>query len=356
MIARVLLYGATGYTGQLIARRAKATGLPLILAGRQESKLQALAASLEFAYRVASLEHTSQLHACLQDIDIVLHVAGPFSTTAQPMVDACLQKGVHYLDVSGEISVFIALSQRDAEAKAHRIMLMPGVGHVIVPSDCLAAHVNRRLPGAQQLHIGVSRPDFISRGSLYTMLSLTSEHVHIRRQGRMTTAPAGALCRSFDFGNGKSACTAVSWPDVFTAFYTTGIPNITVYSEANELERLGYTLGGHLAPFLRGPLSQALWQAQLSLFPEGPSEKARRGSVRTIVAEASDRRGKRVSSRLRTPNGYTFTATTALAIAARVLAGKVESGFHTPGQLYGADFILQLNGVTREDLPETAWR
>ncbi|MGE0683187.1 MAG: trans-acting enoyl reductase family protein [Candidatus Binatia bacterium] len=350
MTTRVLLYGATGYTGQLIARKAKATGFPLLLAGRQESKLQALAASLGFAYRVAPLEHTSQLHACLQDIDVVLHVAGPFSTTAQPMVDTCLQRGIHYLDVSGELPVFVALSQRDAEAKARKSMLMPGVGHVIAPSDCLAAHVSRRLPGAQQLHLAVSRPDFISRGSLHTMLSLVSERVHIRRQGRMTTAPVGELCRSFAFGKGKSACTAVSWPDVFTAFYTTGIPDITVYSEANEIERLGYTLGGRLAPLLRGSLPQALWQAQMSFFPEGPSEEARRGSVRTIVAEAIDRQGRRVSSRLRTPDGYTFTGTTALAIAARVLAGEVESGFHTPGQLYGADFILQLDGVTREDL------
>jgi short subunit dehydrogenase-like uncharacterized protein len=266
------------------------------------------------------------------------------------MVDACLRRGVHYLDVSGELPVFAALSRRDAEARARKSMLMPGVGHVIVPSDCLAAHVNRRLPGARQLHIAVSRPDFISRGSLHTMLSLISEHIHIRRQGRMTTTPVGAICRSFAFGKGTSACTAVSWPDVFTAFYTTGIPDITVYSEANELEQLGYTFGGRLAPLVRGSLPQALWQAQSSFYPEGPSEEARRGSVRTIVAEASDRQGRRVSSRLRTPDGYTFTATTALAIAARVLAGEVESGFRTPGQLYGADFVLQLDGVMREDL------
>jgi short subunit dehydrogenase-like uncharacterized protein len=324
--------------------------LPLLLAGRQENKLQAVADSLGFAYRVAPLEQSSQLLAGLQDIAVVLHAAGPFSTTAQPLVDACLQRGVHYLDVSGELPVFVALAQRDAEAKTRKSMLMPGVGHVIAPSDCLAAHVSRRLPGARQLHIAVSRPDFISRGSLQTMLSLISEHVHIRRQGRMTTAPVGELCRSFDFGKGESACTAVSWPDVFTAFYTTGIPDITVYSEANELEQLGYTLGGRLVPILRSPLSQALWQAQLSFFPEGPSEEARRGSTRTIVAEAIDRQDRRVSSRLHTPDGYTFTGTTALAIAARVLAGEVESGFHTPGQLYGADFVLQLDGVTREDL------
>lgn len=352
MTARILLYGATGYTGQLIARRAKTTGFPLILAGRNENKLQAVAASLGFAYRVASLEQTFQLHRILQGVDVVLNVAGPFVTTAQPMIEACLHRGIHYLDVSGELSVFAAASRRDAEAKSRNSMLMPGVGHVIVPSDCLAAHVARRLPGACQMHLAVSRPDFISRGSLHTMLSLINEHISIRRQGRMTTAPVGELCRNFDFGKGSSTCAAVSWPDVFTAFYTTGIPDITVYSEANAIEQVGYALGGRLAPLVRNYLSQTLEQAPWSVFPEGPSAEARRGRVRTIVAEAIDRQGRRASSRLRTSDGYTLTGVTALAIAARVLAGEVESGFHTPGQLYGADFILPLDGVAREDLSE----
>jgi len=350
MTACLLLYGATGYTGQLIARQAKAIGFSLILAGRDARKLQALSSSLDFAYRVAPLEDATQLHAILQGISVVLHVAGPFSTTARPMVDACLRRGIHYLDVSGELEVFAALAKRDAEAKLHKTMLMPGVGHVIVPSDCLAAHLQRRLPSAQQLHLAISRPDFISRGSLQTMLTLTADQVQIRRQGKMTTAPIGALCRSFDFGNGESACTAVSWPDVFTAFYTTGIPDITVYSEANVIEQLAYTFGGRFATLLHQSPWRALWRAQASLFPEGPSEEARRGSRRTIVAEVIDRQGRRAQSRLHTPDGYTFTGTTTLAIAARVLAGEIESGFHTPGQVYGGDFLLQLHGVVREDL------
>ena len=184
------------------------------------------------------------------------------------------------------------------------------------------------------------------------MLTLINDRIQVRRQGRMTTVPVGALCRSFDFGKGVSTCTAVSWPDVFTAFHTTGIPNITAYGEANDLEQWAYKLGGRLSPLVRGSPWQELWQAQAMLFPEGPSNETRCNSLRTIVAEAIDRQGRRARSRLHTTDGYTFTGMAALAITTRVLAGEVESGFHTPGQLYGADFILQLEGVKREDLPD----
>ena len=352
MTARLLLYGATGYTGQLIARAAKTAALPLILAGRNHDKLQSVAATLGFPYRTAPLEDELRLRSMLQNVNVVINAAGPFSETAQPLVDACLQRGVHYLDVTGEISVFAALFQRGDAARHRQVMLMPGVGHVIVPSDCLAAHVGRRLPGACHLRLAISQPDFISRGSLRTMLTLLSEHIQVRRQGRLTTVPIGSLRRDFDFGRGPSACTAVSWPDVFTAFHSTGIPNITAYSEATALEQWAYTVGGRLAPFIRGASWKELWQAQSAFLPDGPLEKTRCGSVRTIVAEVEDRQGRRTGARLHTPDGYTFTGTTVLAVVTRVLAGEVESGFHTPGQLFGADFVLALDGVTREDLPD----
>jgi len=352
MASCLLQYGATGYTGRLIAREAKAAAIPLILAGRSENKLQRISACLGFPYRAASLENASHLGAMLQDVEGVLNVAGPFSKTSRLLVDACLQRSIHYLDVAGELSEFAALFQRDAEARAHHCMLMPGIGHVIVPSDCLAAHVGRRVPGAYQLHLAISRPDFISRGSLHTMLTLVSDRIQVRRQGLMTTVPVGELCRDFDFGRGASACTAVSWPDVFTAFHTTGIPNITAYSEANGLEQWVYKIGGRLSSLVRGSPWQEIWQAQAMLFPEAQPDDTRHSSVRTIVAEAIDGQGRRARSRLHTTDGYTFTGTAALAIAARTLAGEVESGFHTPGQLYGADFILQFEGVKREDLPD----
>ena len=86
----------------------------------------------------------------------MLCAAGPFSATSRPIPNACLRNRVHYLDITGEIDVFEALAARDAEAKARGIMLLPGVGFDVVPSDCLAAHLKRRRPDANDLKICLS--------------------------------------------------------------------------------------------------------------------------------------------------------------------------------------------------------
>ena len=164
MPARILIYGATGYTGTLIARHAKDRGLCPILAARHPAKLKSLAESLGFAYRVVQLEDANRLAEALGDIHVVLNVAGPFSATSAPMVDACLRTFTHYLDITGEVPVFEDLYRRDAEARSRRLMIMPGVGFIVVPSDCLAAHVARMLPEAEHLAIGISRSTLLSRG------------------------------------------------------------------------------------------------------------------------------------------------------------------------------------------------
>src|SRR5205823_3031807 len=107
---------------------------------------------------------------CLREVQVVLHCAGPFSRTAKPMADGCLRNRVHYLDITGEIGVFESLAARDGEAKSAGVMLMPGVGFDVVPSDCLAAHLNRRLPSATKLTLAIQGQSRLSRGTLTTML------------------------------------------------------------------------------------------------------------------------------------------------------------------------------------------
>src|SRR5579862_5966122 len=141
----LLIYGATGYTGRLVAEGALKLGIRPLLAGRNEAKLAAMAQRLGLDYRVVHLGEPQQLDRALRDIRVVLHAAGPFSQTAMPMVEACLRRGVHYLDITAEIRVIEDLARRDADARQRQVMIMPAVGFDVVPSDCLAAHVHRRL-------------------------------------------------------------------------------------------------------------------------------------------------------------------------------------------------------------------
>ena len=91
MSDRFLLYGANGYTGELITRFAAERGMKPILAGRSEAKIPELAANYGFEYRTFALDDNEKLDAALQEVDMVLHCAGPFSLTSRPMVEACLR-------------------------------------------------------------------------------------------------------------------------------------------------------------------------------------------------------------------------------------------------------------------------
>jgi short subunit dehydrogenase-like uncharacterized protein len=355
MSGRLLIYGATGYTGRLVAAQAMTQGLDVVLAGRSAERLRELAQSLGLPWHVVGLDEGSRLNEVMRDADVVLNLAGPFTITARPIVEACLRTGTHYLDVTGEIAVFQTLHGYDSEARSRGVMVMPGVGFVVVASDCLAAYVVSKLPEARFLRLGVSSTNIFSRGTLRTMLGLVRERVSIRRDRQLTSVPVGRLERTFDYGEGERISTAVSWADVFTAYYTTGVPNIEVYAEAGPVERGLYQLGAWLAEPLRLAPWQHLLDLQARAWPEGPSEAQRSAASRVIVADVEDRWRRRICARMRTPDGYSFTRAATVAIAQRVLAGEVRAGFQTPAGLYGADFPLTFEGVCREDLKEYSW-
>ena len=348
MSGRLLIYGVTGFTGRMTAAAARERGLDVVLAGRNARKLQPLAESLGLPLLAVDLADTAGLEAALTGANAVLHIAGPFAETARPMVEACLRAGTHYLDVTGELEVFRLIAGYDAEARQRGLMLMPGVGFAIVATDCLAAQVAARLPEAKYLRIGLSHTDAISRGSLRTMIALVDETVAVRRNGTLARVPVGRLERSFDFGAGPKLGTALSWADVFTAHYTTGIPNIEVYAEASLYGRTLYQVCSWFAGPMRTTPYRKLLELQAQLWPAGPSAERREAAPRVIVAEAEDRWRRKVWARLRTPDGYDFTIPAALAVAERVLAGEVREGFRTPAGVYGADFALGFGGVRLE--------
>jgi short subunit dehydrogenase-like uncharacterized protein len=347
---RLLIYGATGYTGKLIAHAAMQTGVRPVLCGRNGQKLQALAAELGLDFRVASVEDRLGLDGAVDGIRVLLNAAGPFRRTMRPLLEACLRRGVHYLDVTGEAGVIDEASRADREAKDKNVMVMPAVGFDVVPSDCLASHVVRRSGIARRLFIGLSGLDLMTRGSAKTIALQVGDPVWVRRGGILGRAPAGALERTFDYGSGPRQSLAVTWGDVVSAYFSTGVPDITVYSEATLAVRTHHAL----LQMFGWAIPLTPWRETLATgsdwLPEGPTELERRQRRTVIVAEIEDLDGRLVRSRMRTPDAYSMTGSTAAAVAARVLAGDFERGFQTPARVYGADFPLSLAGVEREDM------
>ncbi len=345
----ILIYGATGYTGKLIAKTAVDRRVRPILAGRNLGKVQAIAEPLGLSARAFELGDPAHIDAAIKDISVLLSVAGPFSATWRPVADACLRNRVHYLDITGEIDVFGALAARDAEAKARGVTLLPGVGFDVVPSDCLAAHLKRRLPDAKDLKLYLSLGANMSRGTAKTMIEAIAAGTRLRRKGRIVSRDP-AESGSCDFGEGEKPTIQVSWGDVATAFHSTGIPNIEVQFEALPAIKAIARTPWFVKSFLGLDFMQSFLKARVDRLPEGPSEAARRAGRHVLVGVARNEKGQTVRSRLRTPEGYSLSAETAFDAARRVAAGEVKPGFQTPSLAFGADYILNFDRVTREDL------
>lgn len=345
---RVLVYGGSGFTGRLLARSAGDQGATF-LCGRDEQKLRLASSELGLDFRVAQLSEPEALDRALEDAAVLINAAAPFSVSAPPLIDACIRNKVHYLDVTGEVPIIHLASTRGAEAHRQGVMLMPAVGFDVVPSDCLAAHVLRRSRSPSRLFIGISGLELLTRGSARTIIDQIGEPIWVRRNGGLVQVPAGSLKRSFDYGDGGCESTAVSWADVASAYFTTGVPDITVYFEATPAVRMHEALlklYGWAVPIT--PWRELL-KATTQWMPEGPTESQRAASRAVIVAEIEDADGAVVRSRMRTPEAYSMTASAASAITKRVIAGDFEPGFQTPARVYGADFSLCLPGVIRED-------
>ena len=347
----LVIFGSTGYTGRLIVAEALARGIRPTLAGRSHEAVRHQAESAGLAWRVASLDDPASLDAALAGATVVLHCAGPFARTWRAMSSACLRNGAHYLDITGEIGVFEALAARDIEARAAGVMLLPGVGFDVVPSDCLAAHLAARVPGAARLSLAFRPQGGASRGTLSTMVANLGMPGAVRRNGRIVPVPPAWRTRRIDFGDGVlRSATTIPWGDVSTAFHSTGIPDIEVYMAMPPAQRRAVIASRWLGPVLRSRVVRRVLAARVRGGPAGPSAEALGRSESRLWGEVVAADGRRAEATMRGASGYALTAQTAVHLAAKALAGHAPVGFQTPSRAYGADVILEIPGITRTDV------
>ena len=266
------------------------------------------------------------------------------------MFEACLATRAHYLDVTGEIDVFALAASFGERARKAGVMLLPGIGFDVVPSDCLAAHVAARVGRPQAACASRSPPAARPRTAPRRPPSRRSAtQLRVRRGGKLVALPSGSLSRSFDFGQGPVACVGVPMGDVVTAAQSTGADDVEVYMRGSGALRFALRASQWLGPIVSsGPVQRALGR-WIDRLPEGPSEEERLTTRARVVAEAESD-GRVARARLETPSGYETTRLAGVEAARRILAGEAKPGFQTPATAFGADFVLALPGVKREDL------
>lgn len=354
--ARWMIYGANGYTGVLVAEEAVRRGHRPVLAGRNAQKLAPLAARLGLESIALDLHDGPALERALWDIDLVFHAAGPFVDTSEAMIRACLATRTNYLDITGEVSVFRHTFSQDQAAKAQKVALMSGVGFDVVPTDCLALYVAQSLPGIVSLEIAIAGLDGVTAGTAKSMLDGAGAGVLRRIDGKLVQVPFGKGGKRVRFADRERSVLPIPWGDLESAYRSTGVPSITTYMafprKLAEAAATTWPLVAAGAPLLKLALAQPGIRGALGKLIEkriaGPSEAARANGASQVWVRGSDAAGKTREAWLRTADGYTFTARAGVLSVEKILAQQ-PVGALTPGQAFGADYVLEIEGSQRLD-------
>jgi len=347
----IIIYGSYGYTGKLIVQECKSKNLNVILAGRKRDALQKQHEETGYPFEVLDVNDTVALKNLLQKGSMVLHCGGPFIYTAKAMVDACLEAKIHYTDITGEYQVFEMLAEEyNEKAKQAGIMMMPGTGFDVVPSDCLALHLKKKLPTATHLQLAFAMSKGgLSRGTKKSMTEKLGSGSLIRRNGKLTVIPIGEKSMEVDFGSYKTKTLNIPWGDISTAFRSTGIPNIEVYAGATDKMIRNAKRSKYLNWLLRMRWVKDFMLKQIDKQPPGPNDEIRETGRSYLWGKVSDNAGNHFISTQEGPSGYALTAKSAVLITEKILAGNFKTGYQTPAMMYGENLIMEVPTTSRVD-------
>jgi len=344
-----LLYGANGYTALLIIDLCNQQGIRPTIGGRTLKNIKPLAEKHGLEYEVFSVDETQKMETVLSRFNVVLNCAGPFFRTYQPMVQACIKTQTHYLDITGEIDVFEGCKKLSKTAEKAGVMLMPGVGFDVVPTDCLAKALHNKMPDATHLKLAFASTEIgVSRGTKTTMIENLGSGGAIRENGKIKKVPNAYKVMKVPFMGKTLTCATIPWGDISTAHFSTAIPNIETYMGVNKQLIKSMKINNYLGwLFNMSWIKKRIIKKARSGKP-GPDAAQRERAKVMVWGQVENAKGEQITGNLLTPEGYKLTALTALAATQKTLSGKLKVGFQTPSVVFGQDFIMEFEGVKRE--------
>ena len=341
-----LIYGANGYSGKLAVEEALRRGLKPVLAGRSD-EVKKIAQESELDCKIFSLESIDNVSEKIAGFTVVANCAGPFSKTAETMIQACIKSNVHYIDITGEIAVYDYANQCDNQALAAGVVLCPGVGSDVIPTDCLAVYLKDSCPDATHLtmawHVEGSRA---SKGTAKTSVEGMFKGGKDRKNGKIIKVPLAYKERLINFEIGKKNAMTIPWGDVFTAYHSTGIPNIEFYfsrprKSVKRLKRFRSLL----------PLFDRRWiikmiQNRIERNWKQPTNELRKNAKSYFWGEVINQNGNKVQAQFTTADGYDVTAVGTVVVAEYLLKDHNKKGYYTPSILMGKSLVEKLPGYS----------
>lgn len=321
---KLLIYGATGYTGKIITARAKALNLDYEIAGRSEDKIKGMAQELNIPYHIFTVDDSKAWERALTDKQVLINAAGPFLLTAEPAMNACLDAGVHYLDISAELDTYRLAESLDDKAKAAGIQLISGAG-LFVSYDALVVHLSKLVVEPEYLKVGFRHYGGFSRGSVLSSKNIADLGILIRKNGEILNNPH-PRSKMFSFGEEAVECMPTPLGGIILSYKATGIPNIEEFFS------------------LKLPATE-LSDLTTENLPDGPTKEERAAGRNGIAAEITGKDGNVVKAYVDAPSGYDLTPLSVVAVAHRILNNDFKIGYQSPGSAYGEEII--------KDIPDT---
>jgi short subunit dehydrogenase-like uncharacterized protein len=346
MTKRLMIYGANGYTGRLIAKEAAARGLSPLLAGRNRTQIEALGRELGCETRVFELIGDVAAQLAGAGVGLVLHCAGPFVQTSEPMLTACLAARAHYLDITGEYYVFERVYRMHEQLKAAGILAVPGVAFDVVPTEGLAVLVKQRLPDATRVRV-VTRLDrvAVTRGTMTSMMEVVASGVMVRENGELRPASVPRVLETVEFREGSFKLLPATAGELVAIHHSTGVPNIQIYMAGTDAQTRPIVQQLKLAPMLGIKPVRRILQRPVRATGKDPSDADLHENPMYVRADGWNASGRQVTLYLETPQAYAVSVPFALACAERALQDDAPSGALTPSQLIGTDAMLAVPGV-----------
>ena len=337
---QLMIYGANGYSAQLIIEELLSRKIKPVLAGRNKGALKYLAQKYNCEYKAFDLFDEKIIDAALMEIHTVINCAGPFIQTAKDLIEACLRTNTNYLDITGEMPVMHLAFSLDDKAKENGIVVLPSVGFDIIPTDCLAKRLSEKMPDAISLKLGfLNKRGKISRGTLLTSLGFLGGAGRIRRGGKLIESPIGEFVVNIKLKNFSFTGISIPWGDVYSSFHSTRIPNAEVYLAMPGVVIKFRKLFLSFLKILKMQLVNKLVTKYVKKNLTGPT-KAERDSAETFIwGRVENAKGEMIEEVYQVMEGYNLTAKGAAECAIRVLKNEIKPGTYTPSLAFGSKFL-----------------
>ncbi len=343
----VVVYGASGYTGQLICEFLARFGVPFTAAGRNQAKLDGVVKTLQAHGAVCTARATEHsdtgLRELLKDAKVVVNVSGPFSLLGEAVVAAALHSGCHYLDTTGEQDFMLDIRRKyDALFRAKTLLLSPSTAF-LWGVGTLAADLCLQVPGISDLEIVYAPPSLQTIASLQSMWRFTRREAFSLRQGRLHKLPTAQIAKkTLPDGRTLKAVRLGSGEPTFL-MADSRVQNCEVYFASNTLARVVpmFRFWKVLESVVSGETLDRWSDALVERFKRNPGREEPE-SGRFVIDTTGKGPGGTVHVVMNGTSPYLLTGFLGAAGAQAVVQGRqIGAGYVSLAAAFGTDYLLK---------------